>query len=795
MKTDVKKSLCKRQFSVLFHFMFILFIFSFGISAKAETTWPKVITVTNGVITVYQPQPETLDGTLLSGRAAISVKHKDSNRATFGAIWITADLEVDRDTRIAVLNDIKIPHIRFSDDLDSVTVLKISKIIEEEMPKWELEITIDDLITTLESSSTSPGNSYKNDAPEIIVSYKPSILIFIDGKPILKKIDGYNFQRIENSPFFIVFDEKKSEYYIYSETHWVASTDLNGKWEMLKKESKELKKLRDEILKANPPEDQAASAEPPTIIPDVIVRTQQAELIAFDGEPKFKPIETTNLLYVENTTSDVFMDIQSQKYFVLVSGRWYSAKEISGPWAFIEADKLPADFSKIPAGSEKDNVLASVAGTDAAREAILDAQIPQTAEVNRKTTTVNVEYDGEPKFEKVDGTSMLYAVNSPQTVLKVGGKFYCVDNGIWFEAPTAKGVWAVTDTRPAEVDKIEPSSSVYNVKYVYVYESTPEVVYVGYTPGYYGSYVYGPTVIYGTGYRYYPWYGAYYYPRPVTYGFSMHYNPWTGWGIGFGMYYGPVHISYWGGHYGHYGGYYGCGAYRPPYHYHGGGYYGHGGYHPGYYPGYGNNRPGYGGSNRPGTGSGNRPEYGQRPSTGTRPSNNIYGNNRAGVNPTVSNKMATGTSGSNRGDRTSQRPANNVYTDKSGNVYKKTDKGWEQRQGNDWKSADKTPKRSTKAESTTSNRSNTGAANTGNRAGTSNVTNRDGSGTSVNRSAQPNYNRSELDRQATNRDRGTSRNSNYNNYSGGQKSGISGAQRSGGGTQRSGVSRSGGGRR
>ena len=698
---------------------------------------------------------------------------------------------MDRDTRIAVLTDIKVPNIRFSDDLDSVIISKISKIIEDEMPKWELEIAMDDLIATLESASSSPKSNYKNDAPEIIIANKPSILVFIDGKPVMKKLDGYEFQRVENSPFFIVFDEKKKEYYIYSETHWVTSADLNGKWVMLKNESKDLKKLRDEILKSNPPEE-GASTEPPAVIPEVIVRTAQAELISFDGEPKFKPIASTNLLFVENTDDDVFMDIQSQNYFILVSGRWYSSKAVSGPWTFIEPDKLPADFAKIPAGSEKDNVLSSVAGTDAAKEAILDAQIPQTAEVNRKTTTVNVEYDGEPRFEKVEGTSMLYAVNSPQTVLKVGSKFYCVDNGIWFTAPTAKGVWTVSDTRPEEVEKIEPSSSVYNVKYVYIYESTPEVVYVGYTPGYYGCYVYGSTVIYGTGYYYNPWYGAYYYPRPVTYGFSMHYNPWTGWGIGFGMYYGPVHISFWGGHHGYYGGYYGCGAYRPPYHYHGGGYYGHGGYHPGYYPGYGSgNRPGNGGGNRPGTGTGNRPEYGQRPST--RPStgsgkNNIYGNNRAGVNPTVSNRMATTKSGSNRGDRVSQRPANNVYTDKSGNVYKKTDKGWEQRTGNDWKNADKTPKRSSVAEGKPSNKSNMGATNSSNRANTGNVTNRAGSGSSVNRTTQSNYNRGELDRQAANRNRGSARTSNYNSYSGGSRGSMSGGARGGGG----GMSRGGG---
>jgi hypothetical protein len=51
---------------------------------------------------------------------------------------------------------------------------------------------------------------------------------------------------------------------------------------------------------------------------------------------------------------------------------------------------------------------------------------------------------------------------------------------------------------------------------VKVYDVTPEVVYVGYTPGYYGSYYYHGAVVYGSGWYYTPWYGPYYYPRYPT---------------------------------------------------------------------------------------------------------------------------------------------------------------------------------------------------------------------------------------------------------------------------------------
>ncbi len=88
-------------------------------------------------------------------------------------------------------------------------------------------------------------------------------------------------------------------------------------------------------------------------------------------------------------------------------------------------------------------------------------------------------------------------------------------------------------------------------------------MYVGYTPGYMGCYVYGPTVIYGTGFYYNPWYGPYYYPRPVTYGYSMHYNPYYGWSVGFHYSAGWFNYSVYRG--GYHGGYWGPPMYRPPY--------------------------------------------------------------------------------------------------------------------------------------------------------------------------------------------------------------------------------------
>ena len=149
---------------------------------------------------------------------------------------------------------------------------------------------------------------------------------------------------------------------------------------------------------------------------------------------------------MSNTPSRLFVEIKTQQRFILISGRWYTAKSVTGPWAFISSDKLPEDFKNIPPGSECDDVLASVAGTVPAKEAVFDAQIPQMAEVDRTQEASQVEYDGDPQFEPIESTGMDYAVNASASVIRVYGRYYYCDRGIWFEGASPFGPWIVYQT-------------------------------------------------------------------------------------------------------------------------------------------------------------------------------------------------------------------------------------------------------------------------------------------------------------------------------------------------------------
>ena len=552
----------------------------------------------------------------------------------FGAFWATGRLKTDRDAGTATLVSAKVDRVRFP-EITEEQETKFKELVEGEIPKRPVEMPLDRLKALLAAADREKktAEELRSEPPKILIEKELAVLVLIDGEPRLEKVEGTSLQRVVNCPFVILYDPGAKAYFVSNGDFWYQAGAATGPYRSVAKPTADVQKVVAAVKKAQAAEekDDGITDKPkPAKAPKLVVSTEPAELLSFDGEPSYAPVpETNDLLAASNTESNVLKDIASQQTYTLLSGRWFASKSLDGPWTFVPSDKLPAAFQKIPAGSDAGDVRTFVAGTEEADDAVLDAEIPQTTAVKRADAKVEVKYDGEPKFEPIEGTSLRSAQNaSTQVLLSNDTKYYACDQGVWFVSNGPNGPWTVSSERPRDVDSIPPSSPAYNTKYVYIYDSTPEVVYVGYTPGYLGSYVWGPTVVYGTGYRYRPWIGSYYYPRPPTWGFHVNYNPWTGWSFGFGFTAGffsftsgwnHYHGGYWG-RYGHYhGGWFPPGGYRPPYWGPG---YRPGHYRPpyrppgGHYPGWGSRPPGPG--MRP-PGPGGRP-----PRPQPRPSNNLY---------------------------------------------------------------------------------------------------------------------------------------------------------------------------
>lgn len=547
------------------------------ISAPPADPWPRDLSLANAAVLVYQPQINTWNGNQIDFRVALAIKPVGAQEETFGVVFATARTQVDKVARTVVFENLKITSSNFPTLPD-----RGAEYLSELQTRFASDlrtISLDRLQASLAASGIKPSPVQVNNAPpQIIVSYSPAILVPIDGAPVLKAVPANeSLWRVINTRALILKMEASPAYFLHVYDGWLTADSISGPWtqaslgwfdgiamgDLAKKLDSEGKV---DLLDGGP------NAKPkPSLsngVPTIYTALGPAELVVFNGQPDFVPIVGTSLLWAANTTNDTLIDINSNTYYLLLAGRWFRAPALGGPWAFVASNALPPDFARIPLDSKAAPVLPSVAGTPQAQEAVIANSIPQTATVPLNNgPAFTPSFDGAPQYSPIAGTPLASVANASAPIVQVSpNSFYAVSAGVWFTATQLTGPWFVASSVPAVIYTIPPSSPLHYVTYVRIYEATPTVVYVGYTPGYLGTVVEPTgTVVYGTGYYYAPWVGTVWYPAPVTYTVAAApvYNPYVGLTFGFALglataawaspYYGGFygayyHPAYWGGY-------------------------------------------------------------------------------------------------------------------------------------------------------------------------------------------------------------------------------------------------------
>lgn len=483
-------------------------------AARTDQGWPRKIVRGANSFALYQPQIEQWQGNRLEARAAIAITDGQSQQTAYGVLWFTARTEIDKLNRLVLMADFRITRVSFPAAADRAGLYE--QLIRQQVPQSVEVIALDRLLADLATQAEKPatGHQLKNEPPRIFFSTRPAVLVLIDGEPALRSITGTTFKRVINTRALIFADEAAGKFYLRLMDGWMEAPAVIGPWAVAARVPAGLNQA---MAAAETGRKEMAKTGDVTT---VYVSLGSAALLQTQGEPQVAAIEGTRLIYVANTDDDIFVDTATQDHYVLLAGRWFRAKSMNGPWEFVPGGQLTADFARIPATHAKANVLASVPGTPQAKDALVANDVPQTATVTRSEAKLAVAYDGQPQFKPIEGTTLTYAVNTPTPVIAVGASsYYAVENGVWFVASAPAGPWLVATSVPPDIYTIPPSSPVHNVTYVKVYGSTPRVVYVGYTPGYYGAVVSSDNVVvYGTGWRYPAYAGTAWYGGAYGYG-------------------------------------------------------------------------------------------------------------------------------------------------------------------------------------------------------------------------------------------------------------------------------------
>jgi hypothetical protein len=489
--------------------------------------WPRKMVKPGGTLIIYQPQVDEWQSfTNIKWREAFELT-PTGGKEIVGAATFEGTTEVNTETHTVFIFNISVLNTYFPSQ-DPETSARFDQLFRTFVP-LTLNASLDRIVAYVPKPQSTQTVALKNDPPFIFVSYNPAILLGVDGEPVFSDISKTDLKYVVNTSWPLFTDKSKSQYYLLVNNIWLSASDLHGPWTRVTDLSKEFKKLPDsgrfsDVKKMVPP---PQVSNP--IIPQVFYSTVPAEVILFAGKPTYTEIPGTQLVYANNTDSPLFVYSATQAYYYLAAGRWFSAQSLTGPWTFASLN-LPADFSHIPLSSPASAILASVPGTSQAKDAVLIAQIPTVMVLNPTTAAAQakVEYTGAPQFVPIEGTTLLYATNTPDKVIQVGDLYYLCLQGVWFMSTTPQGPWTTATSVPQVIYTIPPSSPVYNVTYVTQVTTSSGAVQSSYTAGYLGAFVMGAAVgaviASGSGYYYppyigYPPYGyPVYHPYPTCYG-------------------------------------------------------------------------------------------------------------------------------------------------------------------------------------------------------------------------------------------------------------------------------------
>jgi hypothetical protein len=533
------------------------------LAQPVDPGWPRVFKSGRKQLTAYQPQVDYWNGyTNIHFRCAIKVTGV-TKQERFGVAEVDAVTVTDQAARIVALVPTQ-REVRFPNCSDSELTSLRSAVDELKPMGSAFTLSLDRVLAYLNPAqqATQPAVQVNLDPPKIFYSRQPAILVLVMGEPQFKPVETNRTDLMFalNTNWDLFYETATQRYFLLNGDNWLTAPEVKGPWTAAQTLPSALSTL--------PANDNWADvrqnlpAKRVKDVPVVFVTFEPAELIVTQGDPSYSPIKGTQLLRVTDTDSVLFLNSADARFYYLVAGRWFRAAKLEGPWSSASRD-LPPDFARIPDSDPAAFVKASVPGTREAKDAVLLASVPTTTTVYTTNMTVQVVFSGAPQFAPIQTTTVQYAVNTPQQVFLVSGKYYCCDAGVWFMSSAATGPWVFCTSVPSAIYTIPPSSPYHNVTYVVVQSSTPTTVVYSQTAGYSGEYVAATGVLmFGAGmlvgaaiannnhYYYYPpypchysygcgavyhyGYGGYYYRGGAAYGpyggagYATAYNPATG---------------------------------------------------------------------------------------------------------------------------------------------------------------------------------------------------------------------------------------------------------------------------
>jgi hypothetical protein len=206
-------------------------------------------------------------------------------------------------------------------------------------------------------------------APSVITTFKPAEIVVLDGKPAGREIAGTGgLESIVNtdSPLFRL----DGRYYLLAAGRWFSTEDLErGPWKFtmplpeafaLIPEDDDDADVRASVPGTLEARRAVLEAELPATKTVKAGAAPEVTVVYAGGEPKFEKIAETEVARAVNTGNDIIQ--YGDKYYLCYEGMWYAADKPTGPWAATA--NVPAAVYRIPPSSPAYPVTQVVVVTD-----------------------------------------------------------------------------------------------------------------------------------------------------------------------------------------------------------------------------------------------------------------------------------------------------------------------------------------------------------------------------------------------------------------------------------------------
>ena len=178
-----------------------------------------------------------------------------------------------------------------------------------------------------------------NTPPTIYYSAQPASLLVFDGEPVMAPLASTGLSYAVNTNWDVIQDPfTGGAWYLLNNGSWLVAQAYTGPYEPAGPLPPAFSRIPDDadfgaIRKAVP-----GKPLPPGTVPVVFVSTKPAEIIVTAGAPAYQPVPGTALNAVTNTGSVLFLYKPTSTFYYLVSGRWFSAASLYGPWTLRDPE-------------------------------------------------------------------------------------------------------------------------------------------------------------------------------------------------------------------------------------------------------------------------------------------------------------------------------------------------------------------------------------------------------------------------------------------------------------------------